>query len=124
MKKTIFISLLLVSFSIQVIAQENTSNKKIVKTTFWVNGQCDMCQTRIEKAALKTKGVKMATWHIESNMLSVIYNTRQCSVNDIKQNIANVGHDTKGFRAKDKVYENLHSCCKYEREPLADTKKK
>lgn len=115
MKKIIFISLVLLSFSLKGIAQENTSHKKIVKTTFWVNGQCEMCQTRIQKAALSTRGVKMANWHIDSKMLRVVYNHPKCTINDIKQNIANVGHDSEDVKAADEIYEKLHSCCMYDR---------
>ena len=118
MKKIFIISLLLLSCTIQGTAQESLSKKKIVKTTFWVNGVCEMCQARIQKAALSTKGVKLAKWHIESDQLTVIYKTKQCSLADIKQNIANVGHDCEGFRAPDEVYENLHSCCRYDRDNL------
>jgi len=116
MKKLLIISLLLVSYSSQGLAQENTSTKKIVKTTFWVNGVCDMCQTRIQKAALSTKGVKMANWHIESKMLTVLYNQTKCSTTTIKQNIAEVGHDSEDIKATDEAYKNLHYCCLYERE--------
>ncbi len=116
MKKYIILSLILVSFIGSNIAQEPMSKKKTVKTTFWVNGICDMCQTRIQKAALATKGVKMANWHIESKTLTVIYNQKKCSIMDIKQNIAAVGHDSKDVRATDEAYNNLHFCCFYERE--------
>ena len=115
MKKLLIISVLLLSYSIQGVAQESPSKKKIVKTSFWVNGICDMCQTRIQKAALSTKGVKMANWHIESKTLTVVYNHTKCSETDIKQHIANVGHDSEEIRATDEAYENLHSCCMYER---------
>lgn len=116
MKKIILLSFLLLSFTANSFAQETTSKKKTVKTTFWVNGQCDMCQTRIQKAALSTKGVKMASWHIESKMLTVVYNRTKCSEKDIKKSIAAVGHDSEGVRATDEAYNNLHMCCLYERE--------
>lgn len=115
MKNIILFSFLLLSYTFQVTAQENSNKKKIVKTTFWVNGLCDMCQNRIQKAALNTKGVKMANWHIESKTLTVVYNHTKCSETDIKQNIANVGHDSEEIRATDEAYENLHSCCLYDR---------
>lgn len=113
--KNILIILLLLSYSIQGIAQEKTLLKKTEKATFWVNGNCEMCQTRIQKAALTTKGVKMAKWHIESNMLTVVYKTKNCSIDDIKANIAKAGHDSQGHKATDEVYNNLHGCCQYER---------
>ncbi len=115
MKKIVLVSLLILSYTVSGIAQENSPKKKIVKTSFWVNGNCEMCQTRIQKAALNTKGVKMANWHIESKMLSIVYNHTKCSINDIKQNIANVGHDSEDVRAPDEIYNKLHTCCLYER---------
>jgi len=115
MKKLFIISLILLSYSMQGIGQEQASKKKIIKTTFWVNGVCEMCQTRIQKAALRTKGVKMANWHIESKILTVVYNHTKCSEMDIKKNIASVGHDTVALKATDEAYNKLHNCCLYER---------
>ena len=120
MKKIFLISILLFGYTIQGIAQDNASKKKIVKTSFWVNGNCEMCQARIQKEALKTKGVKMANWQIESKMLSVVYNQTKCSVNDIKQSVVDVGHDSKGYTATDEAYKNLHVCCKYDRRNKPD----
>ncbi len=116
MNKYILFSLLILFSITGSIAQETDSKKKTVKTSFWVNGLCDMCQTRIQKAALSTKGVKMANWDIESKTLTVLYNQKKCSLMDIKQNIAAVGHDSKDVRATDEAYNNLHMCCFYERE--------
>ncbi len=124
MKKIIILSLIMLSYSIHGSAQEKQIKKKTITTTFWVNGKCDMCQERIQKAALATKGVKMATWSIEQDMLTVIYKTKQCSLEDIKQNIANVGHDSEGFRAEDEVYNKLHHCCKYDRDNIPEKEKK
>ena len=103
MNKIFIISLILIAYAIQGNSQEITTEKKIEKTTFWVNGNCEMCQKRIEKAALKTKGVKMASWNIETKRLTVIYKTKKCTVDDIKESIANVGHDSKGHKATDEV---------------------
>ena len=41
-----------------VMAQEK--QKKNTKISFEVNGNCEMCKKRIEKAAFSVKGVKMA----------------------------------------------------------------
>lgn len=112
MKKTSLILLLLVG-TLTFAQSEKTSKTK--SETFWVNGVCEMCQKRIQKAALNVKGVKMAQWDIESKMLTVIYKTKKCSLQDIQKAIAKAGHDNKGFRATDEAYENLHYCCHYER---------
>ena len=53
MKKIITV-IALALFTVTTFAQEK--NKKM---TMEVNGKCEMCKMRIEKAALATKGVNM-----------------------------------------------------------------
>lgn len=91
------------------------SASKNVTEKFWVNGNCEMCQKRIQDAALSVKGVKYASWDIPTDMLTVIYNPDKCTLDSIKKAIADVGHDNDTYKAPDEVYENLHHCCKYER---------
>ncbi|QBZ96702.1 heavy-metal-associated domain-containing protein [Flavobacterium sangjuense] len=103
--------LLFVAFSTQ--AQDNKN--KNAKYEFEVNGNCEQCKKRIQKAAFSVAGVKSADWHIDDHMLHVIINEEKCSLLDVKKAVAKVGHDTEDVKATDEVYENLHSCCKYER---------
>lgn len=103
--------LLLAAFSIQ--AQETKS--KNAKYTFEVNGNCEQCQKRIQKAAFSVSGVKSASWDVESHMLTIIINEEKCSLLDVKKAIAKAGHDTDEVKATDETYEKLHSCCQYER---------
>lgn len=91
------------------------AQKKNTKISFEVNGICEMCKDRIEKAALKTKGVKFCNWTIETHQLSLIYDERKTNVETIQKNIASVGHDTKEVKATDEAYKGLHGCCKYDR---------
>ena len=88
---------------------------KNAKYTVEVNGNCDLCKKRIEKAAFSLAGVKSAVWDIESHQLALILNEEKCSVLDVKKAIANVGHDTDEVKATESNYEKLHSCCQYER---------
>lgn len=111
MKKLILI--LVVMLSIMSIAQEKKSKNK--KAQFNVNGNCEMCEKRIEKAAFSVKGVKSADWHIDHHDMHVIYDENKCSFEDIKKAIAKAGHDTEEFKATEEDYNNLHGCCKYER---------
>ena len=103
--------LLFVAFSGQ--AQDKKS--KNAKHTIEANGNCDQCQKRIQKAAYSVSGVKSAIWNIETHELSLILNEEKCSILDVKKAVANVGHDADEVKASNDVYENLHSCCKYER---------
>jgi mercuric ion binding protein len=103
--------LLIVAFSTQAQEKKN----KNAKFTFEVNGNCEQCQNRIQKAAFSVTGVKMASWDIETHVLTLILNEEKCSVMDVKKAIAKVGHDTDETKATDDDYKSLHSCCKYTR---------
>ena len=103
--------LLFVAFSSQ--AQDKKS--KNAKYSFEVNGNCEQCQKRIQKAAFSVPGVKMASWSIETHLLTVMINEEKSSLLDVKQAIANVGHDTDEVKTTQELYDKLHSCCQYER---------
>lgn len=106
--KSLKITLLLFMISSIGFAQNKNAKANIV-----VDGVCGMCKNRIEKACLKTKGVKSAIWSVETHNLNLIYDERKVGLDAIKANIAQVGHDTKTIKATDEAYENLHPCCKY-----------
>jgi cation transport ATPase len=80
-----------------------------------VNGNCEMCKKRIEKAAFSVKGVKSANWKIDDHKLRLIINEEKCSLNDVKTAIVKVGHDTDDLKATQEDYDKLHGCCRYER---------
>ncbi len=112
MKKIIvLVFLAFVGLTVQAQAKKNKNAKYVTE----VNGNCDQCQKRIQKAAFSVGGVKSAVWNIETHQLSVILNEEKCSLLDVKKAIATVGHDTDEVRSKDEVYESLHYCCLYDR---------
>jgi hypothetical protein len=43
----------------------------------------------------------------------LIINEEKCSLIDVKNAIAKVGHDTDEVKATDEDYEKLHGCCMY-----------
>ena len=99
----LFISMYAVSFA----QQERT-------ITFEVAGNCAICKQRIEKAA-KINGVSQAIWNMQDGLATVVFNPDITSDTNIKQAIADAGHDTDEVRAEQEVYENLHECCLYDR---------
>ena len=112
-RKNIVVGMMLFFIAFSALAQEKKN--KNAKYTVEVNGNCDQCQKRIQKAAYSVSGVKSAIWNIETHELSLILNEDKTTVLDVKKAVANVGHDTDDVKAKNEVYDNLHSCCKYER---------
>ncbi|MEM1259038.1 MAG: heavy-metal-associated domain-containing protein [Bacteroidota bacterium] len=109
------ICLLISSFS---IAQEK--NKKMV---FEVDGKCDMCKMRIEKAALGVPGVKFASWDIPTHQLSLIVDGRKANSMEIKTALVRVGHDTEELKATQEAYDSVHPCCKYREDDTNDSEK-
>lgn len=113
------ICLLAIVFSGQ--AQKKKKNAKLILD---VDGVCGMCKKRIEKAALNTKGVKFASWNVQSHELMVILDERKTDEKLICQSLANAGHDTKEVKAPQEAYDALHECCKYRNEEIKDSHKK
>ena len=111
MKKVIFILLV----SIIAMASVQAQKSKNAKYSIEVNGNCDQCKKRIEKAAFAVPGVKSAVWDVDTHVLRVIVNEEKTSVDEVEKALAKVGHDAGDKKASDEVYESLHGCCKYER---------
>lgn len=112
MKKIILI------LAVALIGFTATAQDKNARATLEVDGICGMCKVRIEKAAIKTKGVKSAVWNLETKELSLIYNAQKTDVKNISSNIAAVGHDTKEIKATDEQYNSVHACCLYRDEDV------
>jgi copper chaperone CopZ len=93
--------------------------------SFWVAGNCEMCEERIEDAAKSVKGVNSADWNKETQMLAVSYNSELVKISKVHSAVADAGHDTKLNKADDETYNKLADCCKYERkkEPCKNARK-
>jgi cation transport ATPase len=106
--KNIIISTIFIFIGVISYAQNKNATAVIE-----VDGVCMMCKERIEKASIKTKGVKSAVWNIKTHELSLIYDERKTSLVTINENVAAVGHDTKTIKASDEAYNSVHPCCLY-----------
>jgi len=115
--KNVLLGMMLLLVTLSAQAQEKKN--KNAKYTIMVNGNCEQCQRRIQKAAFSVDGVKMASWNIETHKLDVTINEEKTSAAQVKKAVAKVGHDAGEIRATNETYENLHHCCQYERENLA-----
>lgn len=117
MKKVIVI------IGMMLISVTGFSQNKNAKASLEVDGVCGMCKERIEKAAVKAKGVKSANWNVETHELKLIYNEARTDLATIQQSIADSGHDTEAIKAKDEVYKEIDPCCKYRDPQVVDDHK-
>jgi hypothetical protein len=86
--------------------------KKLETVEFKVSGVCDMCEQRVEHAAL-IKGVRYAQWNKEKQLLKVIYKTKHTVEEAIHEAVAKAGHDTEKVKAPRESYKKLPACCAY-----------
>ncbi|WP_026450497.1 heavy-metal-associated domain-containing protein [Aequorivita capsosiphonis] len=117
MKKAILI------ISVLFIGATGFAQNKNAKATIDVDGVCGMCKDRIEKASIQAKGVKSATWSVDTHELQLIYNEKKTDLAQIQQSIADSGHDTEDIKAEDIVYESIDACCKYRDPKVVDDHK-
>ncbi len=98
-----------------IAAQAQEKKNKNAKYSFEVNGNCEQCKKRIEKAAYSVAGVKSASWDVETHLLTGIINEEKTSIQELKKSVAKAGHDSDTEKATAETYDKLHTCCKYER---------
>jgi periplasmic mercuric ion binding protein len=101
----LFVAIMALTISTVAFAANKTESIK-------VSGNCESCKARIEKAA-KVDGVTKADWSDKTKILTLVYDPSKVKSDDVQKKIAAVGHDTPKFKATDKVYNALPSCCKY-----------
>jgi mercuric ion binding protein len=113
--KTIIIILISFFFSLKIQAQTT-----VTTSTISVKGNCDECKERIENAS-DIKGVKNAVWDEHKQAVTVTYDTKKVTLDQIESAIAKSGHKTTHHEADLKAYKGLPSCCQYQ---STDCKKK
>ncbi|OUR94377.1 ATPase [Flavobacteriales bacterium 34_180_T64] len=114
---------IIVVLSVVLISAMSFAQNKNAKATIEVDGVCMMCKARIEKACIKTKGVKSAVWNVKTHELKLIYDERKTDLKTIQASIVAVGHDTKELKATDEAYNSVHACCKYRNDEVKEEHK-
>ncbi len=100
--------------TITVKHQTSITNPEI---SFGVRGNCGMCKTTIQKAALSVDGVEEASWDIQTKVLDIRTKSNLDSITiKIHNAVAKSGYDTELVLANSEDYNNLPGCCQYNRE--------
>lgn len=102
----VFVLLLFTACNAQ-IKNATTKNVKIY-------GNCEMCESTIEKAGNITK-VAQVDWNKDTKMATLTYDANKTNQDEILKRIALAGYDSDQFLAPDDVYAKLAQCCQYER---------
>jgi len=91
------------------------NEESVITEIMEVSGKCDMCEKRIERAAIYLTGVISAEWKKKAKKLEVKFDESKITLVDIAKSIADAGYDNEKFRANDDDYEVLPACCHYKR---------
>jgi Cu(I)/Ag(I) efflux system membrane fusion protein len=92
---------------------EASAEAESAHATLTVQGLCEMCRERIEKAARSSNGVTRASWDADTRLLSLTYDPRHTSVDAVARSVALSGHDAGAHKADADAYNALPDCCKY-----------
>lgn len=112
--KNIFLMLLFSFFTFSVTAQNGSNEKAVIKTTIDCDHckACETCGKSFQENLYKIKGLKSYVLDEEAMTLTVYYNGKKTSLNEIKVAITKLGYDADELKADTAAYDQLDECCK------------
>ncbi|MCW3072639.1 MAG: mercury transporter [Bacteroidetes bacterium] len=111
--------LMLVTTMLSLTSFDSAAGIKNAKTvSLKVSGNCEMCKKRIDAAATK-KNVAQGDWNADSKMLSLTFDSKKSTADQLLKQVAYAGYDNEKFMAPDEAYSDLPGCCQYERRKSA-----
>lgn len=90
------------------ISETVASDSVLIKSSL----QCEMCEERVQKALMKTKGIEQVKTDTRQQTIMVYFDANAISVDKIKARIAKTGYDADDRKADKKAYELLPKCCR------------
>jgi periplasmic mercuric ion binding protein len=104
---------LLLSFS--SFAQNTKAIKTVnIKTTIYCDHckVCESCGGRILKELYNEKGIKDTKVDPKANIITVIYDSKKITVEQIRTKISKLGFDADEVKADPEAVAKLDDCCK------------
>lgn len=113
MRNSIFI-LLFSLFSFSVSAQNSKNEKVVIQTTIHCDHckACETCGQNFQENLYKIKGLKMYELDEKAMTLTIFYNGKKTTLDEIKLAITKLGYDADEMKADAVAYEKLDGCCK------------
>ncbi|MFY0686607.1 MAG: heavy-metal-associated domain-containing protein [Cyclobacteriaceae bacterium] len=73
---------------------------------------CEMCKETLEYDLAFEKGVKSSDLNLENKVISVVYNPKKTTAEEIRTRISKVGYHADDIQRDAEAYEKLPDCCK------------
>jgi len=85
-----------------------------IKTTIYCDHckVCESCGGRILKELYNEKGIKSTSVDAKANTITVVYDDRKITLEQIRLKISNLGFDADGIKADPEAVAKLDDCCK------------
>lgn len=107
--KNILITLCLI---LVILGAASAQEKKTEKAEILTSAICEMCKETIEYELTFTKGIKFVELDVDSKIVTVEFNPKKISVDDIRNSISGVGYNADSVKRDPKAYANLPFCCR------------
>jgi periplasmic mercuric ion binding protein len=108
--KTIFLVLGFVVLSVGISAAQTAP--KISTVMIQTSGNCQECKARIEGSLKSLKGVKAASFDMDTKKVDVTFATKKVDAAAIRQAISKAGYDADDVQADQEAYDGLRKCCR------------
>ncbi len=104
-----YVTILFISFlALNANAQQKKTQTVIIQTS----AECEECETRLEDKLNYTKGIKFAELEMNSMKLTVKFNSKKISLEQIKKEISKLGYSADELPADPEGLAKLPECCK------------
>lgn len=108
--KMLLLSMLIALISMSAKAQTQEKSQKTVQIK--TSAVCGMCKKALEKTMASEKGVKASSLDVDSKVLTVVFDSRRTSLDNVRKAVTETGYDADELPAQERAYNRLNDCCK------------
>lgn len=108
MKNGLLILMAMFMFSTTFAQDKKGKTETVVIQT---SAECGDCRDRIENGLNYTKGIVFAELDLETKKVTVKYNTKKISLQQVKEKINSIGYDADEMKADPAAVQKLPACC-------------
>lgn len=94
------------------VGMANAQEARVATATIKTSAECGSCKKRLEDKLNYTGGIKYAELNLEDKNLTVKFNPKKISLDEIRKIISQTGYDADRITANPKSVEKLPACCK------------
>ena len=108
MKNGLMILMAMFMFNTALSQEKKSKTQTVVIQT---SAECGDCKDRIEEGLNYTKGIVFSELDLESKKVTVKFNSKKISLQQVKEKINEIGYDADDMKAKPEAVQKLPACC-------------